>query len=96
MGETDQADSVVRATHVITVGRELFCDGAMTDDHSWDGRRVVRVHENTTRGECVCVVGGHEGERRCRVGRKAEETNSIRVMRVASGIEETDLGTVPG
>jgi hypothetical protein len=68
----------------------------MADDHSRDGRRVVCAHENTTRSEGVGVVGGQERERRCTVGRKAEETNSVGVVRVASGIKETDLGAVAG
>jgi hypothetical protein len=46
----------------------------MTDDHSRDGRRVVRSHGDAARNEGVCIVGGHEGERRCTVGREAEET----------------------
>ena len=50
--------------------------------------------EDTARNESVCIVGGHEGERRCTVGGEAEETNSVGVVRVASGIEETDFGAV--
>jgi hypothetical protein len=68
----------------------------MTDDHSRNGRRVVCAHEDTTRDEGVGIVGGHEGERRCPVGGEAEKTNSVGVVRVASGIDEADLGTVAG
>jgi hypothetical protein len=43
--ETNEARGIVRAGHAVAARSKLFGDGAMADDHTGDGGRVVCADE---------------------------------------------------
>ena len=94
MRETDQTDAVVRTGHTVAVGGELFGDGTMTDDDTGNGSGVICAHEDTTRSKGVdVIVGGNIGQRGGAVCWKAKKTDTIRMVRVTTGVEEANLAT---
>lgn len=98
MGETNQTDAVFGTGHAVAIGSKLFSNRAMADDDARDGRGVVRAYEHTARrGGCGNQIRGDiVSEGRDKNSREAEETDTIRMMRMASSIKETDLGVRAG
>ena len=98
MWEADHTDAVFRTGHAVTIGSELFGDRAVADDDSRDGGGVVRAYEHMTwREGCGDQIRGDVvSEGRNKSSREAEETDTVRMVRMASSIKEADLGARAG
>lgn len=56
---------------------------------------MVRAYKDATWHEAGNIHRIHEGKRRDAKSRKTQESDTIRMVRVAAGIEEADLGVGP-
>ncbi len=97
MRETNQTNAVFGAGHTVAIRGELLGDGAMTDDDAGDGRGMICAYEDTAGCECGSISGDDIGQQRWdAVCGEAKETSAIRMVRMAAGVEEANLGTVTG
>ena len=93
--ESNQANAILRTVHAVAITCELFGNGAVTDDNAGDGRSMVCADEDATWHETRHIHRIHKGKGRNAEGRKTQETDTIRMVRVATSIEEADLGVGP-